>query len=87
MENERTENASIFMEYFFGLKKSSGGSKPKFKLEDKDLEKPLLVKKYAKLEDRFYQVSKISKGEGIDFGKFRPENLIDTDFLIKSVDV
>ncbi|WP_100628017.1 hypothetical protein [Algoriphagus formosus] len=74
-----TENASILMEHFFGLKKE-GGDRPKFKFEEKDLEKPSIVEKILSLTDHLKDVSKTPKSKGLDFGKINLEHLIDTDF-------
>lgn len=73
------ENSSILMEHFFGINKV-GGDRPKFKIDEKDLEKPYLVERFRCLESRLKEVSKTPKGGGLDFGKVNPEDLIDTSF-------
>lgn len=74
-----TENATILMQYFFGINKD-GGDRPKFKFDEDDLEKPQLVERFQSLEGHLNEVSKTPKGKGLDFENTRPEDLIDTEF-------
>lgn len=74
--------ASIFVQYFFGVKKI-GGNNPKFKIEDDSLDLPDLVKKFPVIQSSLEKISKIPSGKGLQIEKvlnITMKDLIDTKF-------
>lgn len=74
------EVASIIMKDFFGFEKKNP-SRPYFKIQDNDLESPILFNKYPTLEKSLlHEVSSLPQGSGLDFNQMEKKDLIDTKF-------
>jgi TusA-related sulfurtransferase len=78
-ENQ-SEGVSLLMQYFFGIEKI-GGTNPKFKIFDNQLDIPELINQCPNLGDLLLEVSNHPVTNGITITLFKRENVIDSIFL------
>jgi hypothetical protein len=82
-EEAKSGRASVLLEHFFGLKKSTGTNKY-FRIEKDVLEMPALLKAYPAIEEVLEKVAKLPPSKGLKYNSFYPVDLVSENFLKKS---
>lgn len=76
----QADGASLLMQYFFGIEKI-GGTNPKFKILDNQLDKPRILNQLTNLEYSLLEVANYPSTGGISYNSYKKENIIDTIFI------